>query len=121
MTPMRRMPEFRQLDSAKSTMRNLPPKYTAGFARRSVRYLRRLPRPPASTSATARFGRSRLRASSVFGIGAPSLSLSPSDDSARCGKGPQDDALTPPPAAMTLAPRRASFENDIAPHERQRT
>ena len=33
-TPMRRMPEFRQFDSAKSMMRNLPPKYTAGLARR---------------------------------------------------------------------------------------
>ena len=32
-TPMRRMPELMQFDSAKSTMRNLPPKYTAGLAR----------------------------------------------------------------------------------------
>ncbi|MNT16422.1 hypothetical protein D3C72_1515240 [compost metagenome] len=53
-TAMRRMPEFRQLDSAKSMMRNLPPKYTAGLARRSVSCLRREPRPPASTSAMVR-------------------------------------------------------------------
>src|SRR5688572_23452174 len=50
---MRRMPELTQLDSAKSTMRNLPPKYTAGLARLSVSCFRREPRPPASTSATA--------------------------------------------------------------------
>ena len=45
-TAMRRMPEFRQLDRAKSMMRNLPPKYTAGLARRSVSCLSREPRPP---------------------------------------------------------------------------
>src|SRR5438309_240255 len=55
-TPMRRMPEFRQLDSAKSMMRNLPPKYTAGLARRSVSSCSRDPRPPASTSPTVRRG-----------------------------------------------------------------
>ena len=48
-TPMRRMPEFNALDSAKSMMRDLPPKYTAGFARMSVNSISRLPRPPAST------------------------------------------------------------------------
>ena len=53
-TPMRRMPELTQLDSAKSMMRNLPPKYTAGLARLSVSCFRREPRPPASTSATVR-------------------------------------------------------------------
>ncbi len=36
-TAMRRMPEFSAFDSAKSMMRDLPPKYTAGFARRSYR------------------------------------------------------------------------------------
>jgi hypothetical protein len=46
---MRRMPEFIALDSAKSMMRDLPPKYTAGLARISVSSCRRLPRPPAST------------------------------------------------------------------------
>ena len=53
-TAMRRMPEFRQFESAKSMMRNLPPKYTAGLARRSVSCLSREPRPPASTSAMVR-------------------------------------------------------------------
>jgi hypothetical protein len=46
------MPELMQLESAKSMMRNLPPKATAGLARQSVSCLRRVPRPPASTSAT---------------------------------------------------------------------
>mmetsp|Transcript_44682 Transcript_44682/g.105121 ORF Transcript_44682/g.105121 Transcript_44682/m.105121 type:complete len:292 (+) Transcript_44682:1454-2329(+) len=53
-TAMRRMPEFRQFDSAKSMMRNLPPKCTAGLARRSVSCISREPRPPASTSAKVR-------------------------------------------------------------------
>src|SRR5205814_10264640 len=53
-TAMRRMFELRQLDSAKSMMRNLPPKKTAGLARRSVSCFSRLPRPPASTSASVR-------------------------------------------------------------------
>ena len=48
-TPMRRMPELTAFDSAKSMMRDLPPKYTAGLARRSVSSMSRLPRPPAST------------------------------------------------------------------------
>ena len=48
-TPMRRMPEFSALDRAKSMMRDLPPKWTAGLARRSVSSISRLPRPPAST------------------------------------------------------------------------
>src|SRR5580698_3176215 len=50
---MRRMPEFSAFDSAKSMMRVLPPKYTAGLARRSVNSISRLPRPPASTKARA--------------------------------------------------------------------
>jgi hypothetical protein len=50
-TPMRRMPELTQLDSVKSMMRNLPAKGTAGLERQSVSCFRRLPRPPASTSA----------------------------------------------------------------------
>ncbi|CDQ08821.1 conserved protein of unknown function [Acidithiobacillus ferrivorans] len=50
-TPMRRMPELRQLERQKSMMRNLPPKGTAGLARQSVNGPRRLPRPPASTRA----------------------------------------------------------------------
>ncbi len=48
---MRRMPEFSAFDSAKSMIRVLPPKYTAGFARVSVSSSSRLPRPPASTNA----------------------------------------------------------------------
>src|SRR5688572_24768539 len=52
-TPMRRMPEFSAFDSAKSIIRVLPPKKTAGLARRSVSYFSRLPRPPASTYAMA--------------------------------------------------------------------
>src|ERR1700722_6143855 len=47
------MPELRALDNAKSMMRDLPPKYTAALARRSVSSSRRLPRPPASTYAIA--------------------------------------------------------------------
>src|SRR5438128_1032504 len=46
-TQMRRMPEFSAFDSAKSMIRDLPPKNTAGFARRSVSSISRLPRPPA--------------------------------------------------------------------------
>ena len=49
---IRRMPEFRQFDSAKSTIRYLPANGTAGFARQSVSILRREPRPPDSTSAS---------------------------------------------------------------------
>ena len=49
-TPMRRMPEFTQLDSGKSMMRNLPPNGTAGLARQSVSCISRLPRPPARIS-----------------------------------------------------------------------
>ena len=48
-TPMRRMPEFSAFDSAKSMIRDLQPKYTAGLARRSVSSISRLPRPPART------------------------------------------------------------------------
>jgi hypothetical protein len=46
--------QIRQFDSAKSMIRNLPPKNTAGLARRSVSCFSRLPRPPASTSAIVR-------------------------------------------------------------------
>src|SRR5512139_3343912 len=53
------MPEFTQLDKAKSMIRNLPPKGIAGFARQLVSSWRRLPRPPA-----------RIRASVLF-VGAP--------------------------------------------------
>ena len=45
------IPEFTALESAKSIIRVLPPKYTAGFALISVSSLRRLPRPPANTKA----------------------------------------------------------------------
>ncbi len=48
-TPIRRMPELSAFDSAKSMMRLLPPKYTAGLARTAVSSCRREPRPPAST------------------------------------------------------------------------
>ena len=48
-------PDGRQFDKAKSMMRNLPPKWTAGFARMLVRSRRREPRPPASTSRSASF------------------------------------------------------------------
>jgi hypothetical protein len=43
------MPELMQLDSGKSTIRNLPPKGTAGFDRHWVRLRRREPRPPAGS------------------------------------------------------------------------
>ena len=48
-TPMRRIPELMALESAKSMIRVLPPKKTAGLARLSVISISRLPRPPAST------------------------------------------------------------------------
>src|SRR5215210_3722792 len=48
---MWRMPELRAFDRAKSIMRDLQPKYTAGLTRLSVSSSRRLPRPPASTKA----------------------------------------------------------------------
>src|SRR4051812_14121629 len=51
-TPMRRMPELSALESAKSMIRAVPPKCTAGLARRSVSSRSREPRPPASTSAS---------------------------------------------------------------------
>jgi hypothetical protein len=63
-TPMRRMPEFSALDSAKSMMRVLPPKNTPGLARRSVSSIRRLPRPPASTKAMV----SRARRDVLWGL-----------------------------------------------------
>ena len=53
---MRRMPEFRQLDSAKSMMRNLPPKYTAGLARRSVRCLQARAAPAGEHQADGALG-----------------------------------------------------------------
>jgi len=51
-TEICRMPEFTQLDSAKSMMRNLPPNGVAGLQRSSVRSLRRSPRPPAMITAS---------------------------------------------------------------------
>ncbi len=50
-TAIRRMPEFRQLDSAKSMIRYLPPKCTAGLTRLLVSGPSRVPRPPARTIA----------------------------------------------------------------------
>ena len=52
-TQMRRTPEFKALDRAKSMIRVLPPKKTAGLARRSVSSSSRLPLPPARTKAMA--------------------------------------------------------------------
>ena len=46
------MPEFTQFDSTKSMMRNLPPNGVAGLQRKSVRCLRRSPRPPAMMTAS---------------------------------------------------------------------
>ncbi len=57
-TAMRRMPEFRQFDSAKSMIRYLPPKWTAGLTRLLVSAPSRVPRPPASTIARVDFCRS---------------------------------------------------------------
>src|SRR5215472_3480173 len=51
------MPELRAFERAKSMMRDLPPKKTAGFARRSVSSIGREPRPPASTQAMLRRAR----------------------------------------------------------------
>src|SRR5574344_474054 len=51
-TPIWRMPELTQLDNTKSMMRYLPPKGTAGLARHWVSARRRLPSPPARTSAS---------------------------------------------------------------------
>src|ERR1700690_1349244 len=51
-TPMRRMPELRQLERGKSTMRNLPPNGMAGLARQSVSCFKREPRPPARMRAS---------------------------------------------------------------------
>jgi hypothetical protein len=48
-TLMWRMPELSAFESAKSMIRDLPPKNTAGFARLSVSSINREPRPPAST------------------------------------------------------------------------
>ncbi len=46
---MRRMPELSALESAKSMMRDFPPKNTAGLARLSVSSMSLVPRPPANT------------------------------------------------------------------------
>jgi hypothetical protein len=46
---MRLMPELSAFDRAKSMIRDLPPKGTAGLARLSVSSSNRLPRPPART------------------------------------------------------------------------
>ena len=54
---MRRMPELSALDNAKSIIRVLPPKNTAGLARRSVSSIKREPRPPARTYAIASLAR----------------------------------------------------------------
>src|SRR5262252_3821872 len=51
------MPELRAFERAKSMIRDLPPKNTAGFARRSVSSISREPRPPASTQAMLRRAR----------------------------------------------------------------
>src|SRR6266436_373766 len=68
-TQIRRTPELRQFDNAKSMMRNLPPKKTAGLARRSVSCFSRLPRPPARTSASVRLAnRSWTRAEESMGV-----------------------------------------------------
>jgi hypothetical protein len=48
-TLIRLMPELIAFERAKSMIRLLPPKGTAGLARLSVSSLSRLPRPPAST------------------------------------------------------------------------
>ena len=50
-TLTRRMPELMQLLSGKSMMRNVPANGTAGLARQFVRFISRVPRPPASTIA----------------------------------------------------------------------
>src|SRR6516165_5826834 len=76
-TQIRRTPELRQFDSAKSMMRNLPPKNTAGLARRSVNCFSRLPRPPSSTRASAR------RVSLCWGGPLDSISAPPSVGDAR--------------------------------------
>src|SRR4051794_16964 len=72
-TATRRMPELMALDSAKSMMRDLPPKKTAGLARRSVSSISRLPRPPARTKAMAVRASGPSVRGRVFGIGFPQL------------------------------------------------
>ena len=62
-TPMRRSPEFTQFDKAKSMIRYLPPKGTAGLARHLVRFIRREPAPPASTNTNVR----RVRSLAICG------------------------------------------------------
>ncbi len=52
-TAIRRMPELIAFESAKSMIRDLPPKKTAGLARLSVSSRSLEPRPPASTYAMA--------------------------------------------------------------------
>ncbi len=61
-TEICRMPEFRQFDSTKSMMRNLPPNGAAGLQRSSVSCLSRSPRPPAMiTASVPRVRRLRYR------------------------------------------------------------
>ena len=75
-----------QFDSAKSMMRNLPPKNTAGLARRSVNCLSRLPRPPASTSAIDRCASlCWMRALDSICASFPRPCLSEREDGARAG------------------------------------
>src|SRR3712207_1702237 len=68
-TAMWRIPELRALERAKSMMRDLPPKYTAGLTRLSVSSKSRVPRPPARTYAIA--WRARGADGLAFGIGVP--------------------------------------------------
>jgi len=48
-TAMRRMPELMAFDSAKSMIRDLPPKTPPAWCGFSVSSISRLPRPPART------------------------------------------------------------------------
>ena len=114
-TAMRRMPELRRFESAKSMMRDLPPKVYRGLARRSVNSISRLPRPrPEHTpSPAARASRSVSSSSSPFVVLASTAAPSharpfvpppePRPAAARLGRGARE-ALPTRTAGVDAAP-----------------
>src|SRR6266404_4812140 len=121
-TSIRRMPEFTAFESAKSMMRDFPPKYTAGLARRSVNSIRRLPRPPASTKARA----CRARAHVGLLASGPPYNARLASSCSACGRARRKESSYPRRSLMhrgdrgsqTNAPARpspcSSFRRDLS-------
>src|SRR5216117_3308162 len=73
-TATSKIPEFTQLESGKSIIRNLPAKGTDGLARFSERTLRRVPSPPAMIMATIRTKTSNIDSRTVIQVGVVRMS-----------------------------------------------